>query len=297
MGSLEAAKALINEDKRIHAWAPASQIYQEFFFREWEKKYSRNPVLKEANLALTPMVFLMWQSRYDQFIRKYKTLNFASLTKAVSLGNWEAIANKPEWGAFRFGFADPMTSNSGLAVLLSMAHEYFKSPLPLNVDGFSDPGFKNQIQLLRKHNPVPIKEGAKLTERMMLTGPSSYDVIFTYESLATEFLKDAEGRWEPMHVTYPIYNIWNENPYYVLDVPWSNPQQRDAADKFLAYLLAESSQKELMQHGFRPGNIQVPVNFANSPFEEFSKLGLGHSEGTTVDPPQANTAEALLKNW
>src|SRR5215467_15536479 len=74
MGSLEGAHALVSGDQRIHVWSPASALYRDIFVQEWQVKYSDNPILKEEPLALTPMVFVVWEERYQAFSQKYKTI-------------------------------------------------------------------------------------------------------------------------------------------------------------------------------------------------------------------------------
>ena len=39
-------------------------------------------------------------------------------------GGWDAIAQKPEWGLFKFGHTHPNQSNSGLITLVLMAYDY-----------------------------------------------------------------------------------------------------------------------------------------------------------------------------
>ena len=109
-----------------------------------------------------------------------------------------------------------------------------------------------------------------MMKEMVLKGPSSYDALMVYESVAIDFLKNAEGRWGQIRVVYPEYNAWNENPYYIINAPWSTPEQRKAAEAFLAFLLTERIQREALVHGFRPANTNVPVKFAGSPFVTLS---------------------------
>ena len=71
MGSLEGAHALLNGDQRIHVWSPASALYKDIFVEEWQVKYSQNPILKEEPIALSPMVLVMWDERYQAFAQKY----------------------------------------------------------------------------------------------------------------------------------------------------------------------------------------------------------------------------------
>src|SRR5215467_12464262 len=83
MGSLEGAHALLNGDQRINAWSPASALYKDTFVQEWQVKYSQNPILREEALALSPMVFVFWDERYQAFLPKYKTVSFATLGQAL----------------------------------------------------------------------------------------------------------------------------------------------------------------------------------------------------------------------
>ncbi len=118
MGSLEGALALIAGDQRIQVWSPASAAYKDVFVQDWQVKYSGDPVVKEENLALTPMVFVMWEERYQAFLKKYKEVSFETIGQALNeSGGWEAIAQKPEWGLFKFGHTHPNQSNSGLITL------------------------------------------------------------------------------------------------------------------------------------------------------------------------------------
>src|ERR1700752_3179562 len=115
MGSLEGAHALLNGDHRIQVWSPASALYKDTFVQEWQIKFSGNPILKEEPIALSPMVFVIWDERYQAFLQKYKTLSFATASQALQeRGGWDSIAQKPEWGLFKFGHTHPNESNSGL---------------------------------------------------------------------------------------------------------------------------------------------------------------------------------------
>ncbi|MGA2705339.1 MAG: hypothetical protein ABSH35_30170 [Isosphaeraceae bacterium] len=53
--------------------------------------------MKSDNLALTPMVFVMWQDRRDAFIKKYGKVNFKTIGQAMQEpGGWETIAAQPQ---------------------------------------------------------------------------------------------------------------------------------------------------------------------------------------------------------
>ena len=132
---------------------------------------------------------------------------------------------------------------------------------------------------------------------MVLKGPSSYDALFVYESVVIDYLKNAEGRWGKLHVVYPQYNAWNDNPFYIIDAPWNSPSQRKACDTFLKFLLSEPVQRQSLSHGFRPGNPSVPVNFPESPFTLYKPFGLQNDLTTVCDPPKSEVIQNLLLGW
>jgi len=136
-----------------------------------------------------------------------------------------------------------------------------------------------------------------MMREMVLKGPSSFDALLVYESVAIDYLKNAEGRWGQIRVVYPEYNAWNENPYYVLNVPWSSNDQRSAAGKFLNFLLTEPVQRECLNHGFRPANPNVPVKFSESPIVRYANYGIQLDLQKICDPPKAEVVTNLLASW
>jgi len=136
-----------------------------------------------------------------------------------------------------------------------------------------------------------------MMRKMVLKGPSSFDTVFVYESVVIDYLKSAEGRWGELHIVYPKENMWNDNPYYIIDASWSSKDQREAAGVFLRFLMTETVQAESLKHGFRPGNTSVPVRFPESPFTLYQKYGLQIEPGSTCEPPRAEVINNLLAIW
>jgi ABC-type sulfate transport system substrate-binding protein len=92
--------------------------------------------------------------------------------------------------------------------------------------------------------------------------------------------------------------MWNDNPYYILDVPWSSKDQRKAAEAFLQYLMSDAVQKEALAHGFRPGNTSIPIReVADSPFVLYEKNGLKIEPNQICAPPKAEVLNNLLNVW
>jgi Ca-activated chloride channel family protein len=244
------------------------------------------------------MVFVVWDERYQAFLQKYKTVSFATMGQALQeKGGWETIAQKPEWGLFKFGHTHPNESNSGLMTIVLAAYSYQKKTKGLELKDVVDVGFQNWLQGFERGVSGLSNSTGNMMREMVLKGPSSYDALFVYESVAIDYLKNAEGRWGQIRVVYPEYNAWNENPYYIIDATWSSKAQRKASETFLSFLLSEPIQKESLVHGFRPANANVPVKFPDSPFVKYADYGVKVDLGKICEPPRAEVVNNLLQSW
>jgi Ca-activated chloride channel family protein len=298
MGSLEGAHAILNGDQRIEVWSPASSLYKDTFVEEWQAKYSSNPILKEEHIALTPMVYVMWDERYLAFLQKYKTVSFATIGQALQeKGGWDTIAQKPDWGLFKFGHTHPNESNSGLMAIVLAAYSYQKKTKDLQLKDVVDVGFQTWMQGFERAVSGLSNSTGNMMKEMVLKGPSSYDALLVYENVTIDYLKNAEGRWGQLRVVYPEYNAWNDNPYYIIDAPWSSKDQRQAAETFLSFLLSEPIQKESLVHGFRPANPNVPIKFADSPFVKYADYGIKVDLGKVCETPRGEVVNNLLQSW
>jgi len=298
MGSLEGAHALLNGDQRLNVWSPASALYKDTFVQEWQVKFGQHPIMREEPLALSPMVFVFWDERYQAFLPKYKNVSFATIAQALQeKGGWEAIAQKPEWGLFKFGHTHPNESNSGLMAIVLAAYSYQKKTQDLTLKDVVDVGFQNWLQGFERGVSGLSNSTGNMMREMVLKGPSSYDGLLVYESVAIDYLKNAEGRWGQLRVVYPEYNAWNDNPYYIIDAPWSSKDQRKAAETFLNFLLSEPIQKESLNHGFRPANANVPVKFPDSPFVKYADYGIKIDLPKICNSPPGEVVNNLLQSW
>lgn len=298
LGSVEGAQAVLRGDERIHVWSPASALYKDVFVQEWQVKNNANPIAREENLALSPMVFVMWAERHEAFVAKYGEVSFQTLGQALAEpSGWQGIAGKPEWGLFKVGHTHPNQSNSGLMTLVLMAYDYHAKARGLVLKDILDPGFISWMNGFENAISGLSNSTGNLMRDMVLKGPSAFDTVVVYENVAIDYLKNAEGRWGELRIVYPSRNMWNENPYYILDVPWSTSEHREAAERFLEFLSSEPIQKQSLTHGFRPGNPAVPVRVPDSPFTQYQRFGLKIDLGTVCDPPPAEVLNNLLAGW
>jgi Ca-activated chloride channel family protein len=304
MGSVEGAQAILEGPGPvpIHVWSPASGAYRNVFEQEWRIKHSGEPILHAENLALTPMVFVMWKTRYDAFVAKFGKVSFETLAAAMhEPGGWSTIANEPGWGLFKFAHTHPSKSNSGLLTLVLMAYEFAHKERGLTTSDVTQGPFQIWLQQFERGVVRPggslANSTGNLMREMVLRGPSQYDGLMVYENLVIDYLEAARQRWGDLHVAYPIPNLWNEHPYYILHVSWSTPAQRAAARQFLDFLTSEAIQRRALEHGFRPGNPAVPVRFADSPLVRHEAQGLTVDMPRVYEPPRAEVINDLIASF
>ena len=182
-----------------------------------------------------------------------------------------------------------------------MAYHFAKKEHNLTHGDVIEPGFQEWLRNFEKGIARPggslTSSTGTLMREMVLRGPSQYDCLLIYENLAIDYLDAARDRWGELQVDYPEPNIWNEHPYYILDVPWSDPRQRAAAGEFLKFLMSAPIQERALEHGFRPGNPAVSLRFPESPFIRNTKHGVRIDLPRMCEPPRDQVVQDLLDSF
>jgi serine/threonine-protein kinase len=306
LGSVEGAQAVLDGPRPIpiHVWSPASSAYRAVFEHEWSVRHGGKPIARAENLAMTPMVFVMWKDRHEPFLKKYGKVSFTTLAEAMrEPTGWSAIAGKPEWGHFKFSHTHPLKSNSGMLALVMMAYERTGKERELVVGDVMGSEFQDWLREFERSLARPGGSGGlsnstgNQMREMVLRGPSQFDCLLLYENLAIDYLAEARDRWGELQVIYPEPSMWNENPYYILDVPWSNEARRAAAEAFLSYLMSGPIQQRALDHGFRPGDPSVAVRSAGSPLVRNEASGLRLDLLRMCNPPGAEVLNSLLTSF
>lgn len=297
MGSIEGARAILNRDNRIHVWSPASSIVRQLLSDTWLREYDKDPIISDAPLVLTPMVIVMWKDRYEGFIEKYKEMNFKTISQAINNdGGWEDIANHPEWGFFTFGHTDSSQSNSGLLTLVLMAYDFWELRRGITLKHVTDKAFIEWLKATEYYMSTEVNSTGNLMVEMLRFGPSEYNGIIVYENLALSNLNIAKGRWGEIKVVYPSRSVWNDNPYYILEVPWSSNAQQKAAQVFRDFLLTKRIQRVARdKYLFRPTNIDLPIIETGSSFNQLQDIMI--LDVPAIQRPSAKVVDHLLHLW
>lgn len=156
-GSVEGAHEVLGGPVAmpIHVWSPASSAYRGVFESEWRLRHGGgSPILRAEDLALTPMVFVMWKQRFEALRDKHDTLSFTTVASAMAEpGGWGTLANQSDWGLFKFGHTHPNKSNSGLNTLVLMACDFHQKQRGLSVADVTGAPFQRWLAAFQRLAP------------------------------------------------------------------------------------------------------------------------------------------------
>lgn len=200
-----------------------------------------------------------------------------------------SLAEIEKWGRVKVGHAPPPSDSAGLAALYLLALDYTVNPaqrtpaqpsLMPEAEGSEPPppppeqelgesfakAFPEKKEALRKWlrrceaglPPAPRRAQA-LTASLFNTGASLYDGVVTYEHLALPFLERVDKSATAMNklvVIYPQPALSARHPAVLLT---ATVEQRDAARRWLRFLLSKEMQEKAIELGFRSIHTEVTV--------------------------------------
>jgi Ca-activated chloride channel family protein len=296
-GSLDAAQALLSGDRSFQVWAPADSLYIPVLESAWQAKFGRSPFTRVEHLAMTPMVFVMWEERYQAFLRHFPRVSFTTIGEALAADNWAALGGRSEWGLFKFAHIHPLTDNSGLATVVLMANDVAGTHHALKTADLGNAHFQAWLRNFEGKAHAVSNGAGRLIKDLVDQGPSGYDGVFAYESVVVQELKSAETKFGRLRVVYPEFNLWNDNPYCMVAADWVSDGQKQAAQAFLDFLLSEPAQRQALACGLRPVSDKVPAGGPGSPLVQRRDMGLSLEVGNLCEAPGGEVVSALLDLW
>jgi len=129
---------------------------------------------------------------------------------------------------------------------------------------------------------------------MLERGPTYLSAAVLYENLVIESYGKKNDAPFPVVAIYPVEGtFWSDHPYAVLDAPWVGSDERDAAQKFLAFLKAKPQQERALALGFRPADTSIPMD---APIDAAHGVDPKQPQ-TLLEVPDVATLDGLLSLW
>jgi Ca-activated chloride channel family protein len=225
---------------------------------------------------------------------------------------WAAYPGaKAEWGQKPLvAFTDPVTSSTGRSVLFSLyANGATKAPEQLRLKDVGDPGVINAVkefQRLIDHymiGTIPLNtkvyQGPRYGHFFIMPEDN---LIHLYEgteqALVDGVTVQAPPIEQPMVMIYPKEGpMIRNNIAGIVDAPWVEGEQVEAANRWVDFLLEDEQQRAFMRSGFRPGSS---ISLTDESSKIIGRYGLKAEPGVKIQVPELidpAVAAAIEKSW
>ncbi len=302
VGSGTAVEELTDGTTKAHAWAPASTMYREVFARAWTAHQGalggKKEVLDDGkSLVLSPVVLAMWKPMAEALGWPKKSIGWADVLSLARDPKGWAGKGHAEWGAFKFGHTHPAFSNSGTLSVLAEAYAALGQTRGLTKDALAKPNVAPYMESIEESVVHYGKSTGFFAEKMLARGPSFLSAAVAYENLVVDSYQRPEFQNRALDLVciYPKEGtFWIDNPYYVLDAPWSDAAHREGAGMFRAFLLSsEEQQRAMAQFGFRPADPKIAMA---APLDEAHGVNPKEPQ-TLLEMPSIDVVENALQLW
>ncbi|MBX5458154.1 MAG: substrate-binding domain-containing protein [Thermogemmatispora sp.] len=308
-GSLDARNRILSGQLRPIAWSPASTLELNQLSDAWKAAHGGRDILASSaellprSLVFSPLVFAVWEERARLLLEHYQHLDWEAIHSAVLLKNgWQDLGGPASWGQVKLAQTRPDQSNSGLLTIALLAYAYFHQQRGLTSDQVRDKGFLRYLDDVEGAvTQFGRSSGTYLEREVILKGPTSYDLAFTYENLVLTYQAEARQRQGMALLPfYPDLNLLSDHPFVIFDADWVTSEQQEAARLFRDFLLEDEQQREALKSGFRPTSARVTVQdrVAGNPFPNLeTSLKIALQLGPEAQPPPGNVTDILLQEW
>jgi ABC-type Fe3+ transport system substrate-binding protein len=307
MGTVESVRAIAEGRERPVIWSPADEIALNLLDAEWTVQKGSGLVDRDGDMApeplvLSPLVMIAWEERAKALAAAAQgdpTDWRVVHALATNPKGWLGVGAPAEWGYVKPGHTAPNASNSGLQALVLMTYAYHRKRAGLVPADVLDEGYQKWMKEIETAVGRFGSSSGTYMREMILYGPSKYDFIWNYESVAISEMAAAQGRWGNLSVYYLKPTLWSNHPFAVLKGDWVSKEQRDAARALRAFLLSPEVQVRALEFGFRPANPEVKVvtDDPANPWNRLKPFGVRVDVPAVADPPSGEVTRLLLETW
>jgi Ca-activated chloride channel family protein len=294
MGSGECVEEVISGRVQAHIISPASGAIIELGNARSQASTGGPLIASKQDLVLSPVVIAMWKPMAEALGWGAKPVGWSDILDLTRDPQGWAKYKYPQWGRFKFGHTHPEYSNSGLMAIIAQAYAGAGKLNGLTLQDVQSPAVANEMEQIQRGIVHYGDSTGFFGRKMFSSGPEFLSAAVLYENMVIESYQQKPATSFPVVAIYPKEGtFWSEHPVGVVERAWVTPEHRDAAKKYIEYLLANAQQKKAMQYGFRPSDVSINLE---APFD--AEHGVNPKEPTTtLATPSAEVINAVIEQW
>jgi len=293
MGSGEAIDEVMEGRRQPDIISPASTAFIRLGNAQSQSKYGKDLIGSTDNLVLSPVVIAMWKPMAEALGWGKKPIGWSDiLALARNQKGWDAYGY-PQWGRFKFGHTHPQFSNSGLISLFAEVYAASGKTAGLTPADINKAHIGDFLAGIEKSVVHYGSSTGFFGRQMFSSGPQYLSAAVLYENMVIESYSQRNLPF-PVVAIYPKEGtFWSDHPIGIVEREWVTPDERDAAEVYIQYLLQRPQQEKAISYGFRPGSVDVPLT---SPIDEAHGVDPKEPK-TTLEVPSVPVIDAILNLW
>ena len=160
-----------------------------------------------------------------------------------------------DWGRFKFAHTDPELSNSGLIAVVAQAYAANHKFGGLTLDDVKGDATREVLAGIGRSVSFYGPSTGTMGDQMG-ANPGLLDAAVLYENMVVSI--NRKGGARKVVAIYPSEGTFmSDHPVGI--VKNVSPDERQAAEKYVAFLLSDAQQQKALEFGFRPGVASVAV--------------------------------------
>lgn len=293
-GSGEAIDDLLAGVRQAHLTSPASAAFIKLGNAASRAKTGKDLVGPTRNLVLSPVVIAMWRPMAETIGWGREPVGWGEVLDLARDPRGWAAHGHPEWGAFKLGHTHPDYSNSGLIALLAEVYAASGKMAGLTLEDVRNPKTAEYVAGIESAIVHYGSSTGFFGKRLFTDGPGYLSAAVLYENMVIESYGPQYRLPFPVVAVYPREGtFWSDHPVGIVEREWVTPEHREAAEAYIAFLLARPQQEAALRFGFRPSDVAIPLG---APFD--AAHGVDSKEPqTTLEVPPVEVIEAVREVW
>jgi Ca-activated chloride channel homolog len=235
--------------------------------------------------AISPIVIAAWEE------------DARSLGWPENAVGWAALQTRAQQDA-NFRWSHPSTAYaSGLLATLAEFYAGAGVQRGLTVEMAQDQKTVDFVSAVEKTVKFYGEAELAIMERVA-ADPNLLDAFVVSEQLVVAFNEGLFGRTpDRLIALYPAEGtLWADHPLALLETPVLTTNQRATFQAFREFLANSESQTFILQAGYRPADLSVPLNSAGSPFTAENGVDPAQPQ-TTLQVPSADVVQVVQNVW
>jgi Ca-activated chloride channel family protein len=268
----------------FQAMSPDSSIWLDQLDRQYQaaQNTSAGLVGQTVRYAVSPVVIAMWRDAAQRLGWPQKAIGWSDLLN-------EATANKD------FKWSHPATSSaSGLLATLAEFYAATGKTRGLTIEDVKTPQAQEYVNALEKTVRYYGEGEASIAQTVAEKGRNYLDAFVASEQIV---INANQKPGVDLVAIYPNEgSLWQDHPLALLEASGLSDLNRETFSAFATYITSPEAQQALLAKGYRPADLNIKLDGANSPINADSGADPAQPQ-TSLQVPAATVLDVVRESW